>query len=407
MSADPSITMKRAPKALPALVVFLFAVRLSAQGTAEAQAVQHFQAAREAERAHDLPAAIKEYQSALKLKPDVAEAWTNLGLDDYVMKNDDDAIAAFQQALRRKPDLPPANLFLGMAYLRTNQYQKAIAPLKKAIALNPKELKAYINLSVAYLEVGREEESAAVLEKANEVFPHNTEILYNMGRIYTRLMEKSYQAMAQIDSDSYRFHEVLGDSYELRRDYPHAQSEYLEAIKKSPDPYLPGLHYALGTSYWMEGKWDLAAAQFQQELQIAPENYMVTWKLGNTCLFQRKYDEARVYLEKALKQKPDLDQANRDMGKLCLHVGQPEQALVYLQKVEQRDPDEASVHYLMAQAYRKLGKEDELKNQLDLFQKLTKLNADRAVKHPDVETLSGIESNKERPAEEESLDDLK
>ncbi len=184
------------------------------------------------------------------------------------------------------------------------------------------------------------------------------------------------------------------------------RQEYLKALEVSPDPYLPDLHYSLGTSYWMAGKWELAAEQFQQELAITPENYMATWKLGNTYLFGRRYDEARIYLEKALKQKPELEQANRDMGKLCLHAGEPEKALVYFQKVAQSDPNEAATHYLMAQAYRKLGKQDDAQSELDLFQKLTNQQAQRA-KRPSPEILGGTESIKESPAEEQSLDDLK
>ncbi len=115
---------------------------LSAQTPVDEQAGEHFQAAREAERSKDLPTAVSEYRLALKLKPQIAEAWVNLGLDLYVMRKDDEAIAAFQQALNLKPDMFGANLFLGMSYLRNSQSEKAIAPLKKAIALNPKELKA-------------------------------------------------------------------------------------------------------------------------------------------------------------------------------------------------------------------------------------------------------------------------
>ena len=227
---------KMAQRAPVLFLVLLFAVHLSAQTPADDQAGEHFQSARKAEQARDLEKAVSEYRESLKFKPEMPEAWANLGLDLYMMKSDDEAIAAFQQALKRKPDLLGANLFLGMAYLRNNQYQKSIAPLKKAVALNPKELKAYTNLSYAYQETDRDDDAAKVLQKANEIFPHNTEVLYNQAQLYTKMMEKSYKEMAEVDGDSYRFHQVLGDFYELRKDYPHAQEEYLKALEKSPDP---------------------------------------------------------------------------------------------------------------------------------------------------------------------------
>jgi len=388
-------------------VVMMLAVPLAAQTPADEQAGEHFQAARAAEQTRDLPTAVSEYRAALKLKPQIAEAWVNLGLDLYMMGNNDEAIAAFQQSLKRKPDLLGGNLFLGMAYLRNSQSQKAIPPLKKVISLYPKEMKAYLNLSYAYQEMGQLQESALILEKANKLFPENTEILYNLGKSYTKLMETTYKQLAQVDGDSYRFHQVMGDSYELRKDFPNAQAEYMMAIKKCPDAFLPGLHYSLGSSFWMEARWDRAVDEFKKELEISPTDYMTNWKLGDTYLNLRKYDEARPYLEQAIKARPDLGQAYRDMGKLCLLTGKPEESIGYLNKVAQLAPDEGSVHYLLAQAYRKLGRTTEVKSELEMFEKLRKLEADRSAKHPDTSNLGGVESANQRPQQDETLEDLK
>ncbi len=389
------------------MLVLLFAVQLPAQTPKDAQAAQHLQAGREAEKAGDYAKAAAEYRAVLKLKPESADTWASLGHDLYLMKNDEEAIPAFQLALKRKPDLPAASLFLGMAYLRTNQYAKAVPALKKAIALNPHELKAYISLSVADLEVGREEEAAAVLQKADTLFPNNTEVFYNLGKTYTKLMGKSYEQMAMDDPDSYRFHQVLGDSYEVRRDYPNAQAEYIKALEKAPNPYIPGLHYSLGTSYWLEGKWEPAVEEFKLELAITPSDALTTWKLGDTLLFERNYEEARPYLLQAIKEDPNLGQADRDMGKLLIQTAHPEEALPYLKKVVQLAPQEASVHFLLAQVYRKTGNTTELRAELETFQKLKREEASRSVKHPDTSNLGGVESSNERPEEEESLDDLK
>ena len=407
MLGDEIAMMKMTLKGLLALLVLVGATSLPAQTPTEEQAGQHFQAAQEAEQARDLDKAVSEYRAALKLTPQVAEGWANLGLDLYVLKRDDEAIAAFQQALKRKPDLLPANLFMGMAYLRNSEYQKSVAPLNKVIALYPRELRAYINLSYAYQELGREEDAAKVLQQAQEISPHDTEVLYNLGKTYTKLMEKSYKKMAQVDDDSYRFHQVMGDSYELRKDYAHAQAEYLMALQKCPDPNTPGLHYSLGSSYWMVGKWEPAIEQFKLELEISPEDYLTTWKLGDTYLFEKKYDEARTYLERAIRVNPRQGQAYLDMGKLCLQTDQPDKALAYLQKVRGIDPDDPSVHYLLAQVYRKMGKEPELNAELELYEKLKKQETDPATKHPDTSTLGGAESTKARPPTEEPLDDLK
>jgi tetratricopeptide (TPR) repeat protein len=134
---------------------------------------------------------------------------------------------------------------------------------------------------------------------------------------------------------------------------------------------------------------------------------MTNWKLGDTYVALRKYDEARPYLERAVKERPDLGQAYRDLGKLSLLTNQPEAAVGYLNKVVQLAPEEASVHYLLAQAYRKLGRPTDVKAQLEMFQKLRTQESERSAKHPDTSTLGGVESVNQRPQEDETLEDLK
>jgi Flp pilus assembly protein TadD len=112
-------------------------------------------------------------------------------------------------------------------------------------------------------------------------------------------------------------------------------------------------------------------------------------------------------LEKAIQERPDLGQAYRDMGKLCIQTNQPEAALPYLNKVVELAPEEPSAHYLLAQVYRKLGRQEELKAELALFQKLKQQESDRATKHPDTSGLGGTEPTNERPQEDESPEDLK
>src|SRR5579885_3523858 len=122
-----------------------------------------------------------------------------------------------------------------------------------------------------------------------------------------------------------------------------------------------------------------------------PENYLATWKLGNIYLTNRQYAQALVYLKKAVQQKPDLPQAYRDMGRVYLQTHDYPRAVLCLKRVIQLSPDEPSAHYLLAQTYRKLGKNEEVKTEMELFAKLKKAQDERAMP-PDI---TGLESNDE------------
>ena len=64
---------------------------------------------------------LSEYQKALKINPNYAEAHSNLGLAFAQKGRLDDAINEFQEALRLKPDLSPAQSNLAKAQAMVRQ----------------------------------------------------------------------------------------------------------------------------------------------------------------------------------------------------------------------------------------------------------------------------------------------
>ena len=150
---------------------------LRAQSSPEIDLQQHFQAAQEAERARDYAKSEQEYQTVLKLKPDLVAAHVNLGLVYYLQGKNDEAIGAFRSALKLDPDILGANLFLGMACVRANRYEEALEPLRKAISLKPDENRAYLNLALSYSELGRDEDALKVLQDATQRLPNDVEVL--------------------------------------------------------------------------------------------------------------------------------------------------------------------------------------------------------------------------------------
>jgi tetratricopeptide (TPR) repeat protein len=262
-----------------------------------------------------------------------------------------------------------------MAYVRTGQFEPSIKPLEKAISFNPKLRQAYINLSGSYVEVGKDQEALQVLQRAEKIFPDDVEVLYSLGSLHYHLMFKIYGKMARLAPNSYRYDQVMGQSFEEREEYPAAIVEFQNALKENPQ--APGLHYALGNVYWIEGQYANAKREFEAELQIAPEDYLSTWKLGNSFLQERQFDKALPYLRRAIEEKPSLGGAYEDLGKLYVETNDNERAIFYLKKVVQMDPAEPSPHYLLALVYRRLGNTAEAQTETSTFQSLKKSENER------------------------------
>jgi tetratricopeptide (TPR) repeat protein len=96
------------------------------------------------------PKAINAYQEAVRIKPEFGLAWNNLGIAYQSTKQYPKAIYAHQEVLRIYPEYATAWSDLGNAYANTKQYPKAINALQQALLINPKYASAWYNLGHVY-----------------------------------------------------------------------------------------------------------------------------------------------------------------------------------------------------------------------------------------------------------------
>lgn len=101
-----------------------------------------------------LDLAIKDFDKAIELNPEFAEAYNNLG-NVYDGKGDfDKTIANFNTAIKFKSDFVEAYVNRGVAYGKRDEFNKAINDFAKAIDLDPDHAGAYFNRGNVYLLKG-------------------------------------------------------------------------------------------------------------------------------------------------------------------------------------------------------------------------------------------------------------
>jgi protein O-GlcNAc transferase len=84
--------------------------------------------------------AAKAYRRALALRPDFAEAYTNLGNVLQGQEAFGEAVEAYRQALLLRPDLAEAHANMGAALESLGQLREAMESYRTAVKLNPKLL---------------------------------------------------------------------------------------------------------------------------------------------------------------------------------------------------------------------------------------------------------------------------
>jgi tetratricopeptide (TPR) repeat protein len=100
----------------------------------------------------DFDAAIKEYSKVVELRPDLPEAYNNLGV---AQKRKGDLVKAedsFSQALKLKPDYSAAISNRGWVLAEQNQWSDARREFERALVINPGDDGALYGLSQALAE---------------------------------------------------------------------------------------------------------------------------------------------------------------------------------------------------------------------------------------------------------------
>ncbi len=89
--------------------------------------------------AADMTAAEQEFQTALKIKPEMAAAYIGLGNVYLLNQNFEQAAATLEQAVKLQPNSPEALFAVGQAYAALGRKPEALDALTRALQLNPPE----------------------------------------------------------------------------------------------------------------------------------------------------------------------------------------------------------------------------------------------------------------------------
>lgn len=114
----------------------------------------------------DLDNAIKEYQSALQLRPsepELHEALGQLYLDNH---SDAEAQSELEKAVELDASRPHALYLLGRLYVQNRDNEKAVPYLQRALRLQPDLAEANEMLGTAYVRLGQFANAVPKLEKA-------------------------------------------------------------------------------------------------------------------------------------------------------------------------------------------------------------------------------------------------
>ena len=141
----------------------------------------HFYRGVRLEKQGRLQEALREYEQALEVDPDLWEAHSNLGLAYMALAKWDLTERHLGTAARIKPDRWESHNNLGIYLRKQNRYQEAADAFRKALEVNPFSADARSNLAEVFAARGRFDEAVRHFHLALENDPHHRLAHWNLG----------------------------------------------------------------------------------------------------------------------------------------------------------------------------------------------------------------------------------
>lgn len=136
-------------------------------------------------RRGDKQGALREFQTAISIKPNYADAYHNAANTYIELGQSDKALEYYQKALQFNPHLWQsyqniaaihfafARQATASAQISTEQYNLALENIQKALTLNPKSINLNANLGVVYLAMGNQAKAKEIFTLILSIDPQN------------------------------------------------------------------------------------------------------------------------------------------------------------------------------------------------------------------------------------------
>jgi len=125
--------------------------------------------------------AVKAYRAAIRLKPDYAAAYTNLGFSLSRLERWQEACVAYENAIRLTPDDVDAHYNLGVALVTLGRPGAALSEFRETVELTPMDADAHYNMGLALNSLGRHAEAVQAYREAVRVRPDYADAWGNLG----------------------------------------------------------------------------------------------------------------------------------------------------------------------------------------------------------------------------------
>jgi tetratricopeptide (TPR) repeat protein len=218
-----------------------------------------------------------------------------------------DAIREYEHALALKPDIYAAYSNIAAIYLDQREFDKGEEMLRKVTTLAPNFTEGFVNLAVLYIRRLQPDNALTALNRALEINPESFAAHFNKGEALTQKRDfkqalESYKEAIHLRPDLPSFRLTLGVAYSNADELGMAEKVFVDLTNTA---VAPEAYRNLGVLYSRAGKTNEAVQSFQQATQLRPVFPDAYHDLGVIYVQKHMLDAAIDQFRMTLRQQPD------------------------------------------------------------------------------------------------------
>ena len=225
-----------------------------------------------------------------------------LGNAKYMLGALDEALANYNKAIELEPDFAEAYASRGILFRKLEQYDKAEKDLTKLIELEPNLAAAYTSRGDLLLEIRQYDKAEKDLAKAIELKPDLAVAYVSYGNLLCKLeqykkAEANYNKAIELKPDFAEAYASRGILFNQLEQYGEAEEDLTKAIELKPG--LTEVYYSRGLALYNLEQYDNAEANYNKAIELKPD-YTIAY-VGRGVLFSKleQYDKFIADVKKA------------------------------------------------------------------------------------------------------------